>query len=93
MYFFESASIKHLPQLLGSSKFHPAVLTAPSLIESFGFVMHSSGSTAVSVPIPEQFGHAPSGLLNEKLLVLISPKEMPQSGHARFCEKNSSDVS
>ena len=56
--------------------------------DSSGIIRFKSNS--IFSPKPVHSGQAPKGLLNEKRRGCSSGIEMPQEGHAFFCEKNTS---
>ena len=63
---------------------------APSAIVSLRFGTTRPGSSSICTPRPVQVGHAPCGLLNEKLRGSISPTEYGACsvfGHAK-CSLN-----
>ena len=57
---------------------------APSSILSLSSGIISSASNSILYPRPKQSGHAPKGLLKEKLLGSISSILISQSGHAKL---------
>ena len=65
----------------------PSTTIAPSLIDSLVSGIIRSGSNSILNPRPAQHGHAPNGLLNEKLLGSISSMLIPQSGQEKLSEK------
>ena len=86
--FLDNASSSACAKLFLSVQLcHPRTVIAPSLIESDLSGIISSSSNSIVYPRPKQSGHAPNGLLNEKLLGSIASTEIPQSGQAKFCEK------
>ena len=56
--------------------------SAPSLMLNDGSGTTASGSTSMRMPRPVHAGHAPWGLLKEKLRGAGSSIEMPQYTHA-----------
>src|SRR5574344_197380 len=86
LYVFASAS--NIERFHSDSGLYGA--SAPSLkLKDWSGIMRSL-SYSIFSPRPVQSGHAPNGLLNEKRRGCRSGIEMPQSGHAFFCEKNTS---
>ncbi|KIR01176.1 hypothetical protein P261_02874 [Lachnospiraceae bacterium TWA4] len=62
----------------------PKTTIAPSLILSVGSGIINFSSNSILNPRPAQTGHAPNGLLNEKLLGSTSSILTPQSGHEKL---------
>ena len=63
---------------------HPITVIAPSLILRRLSGIIRSSSNSILYPSPKHSGHAPNGLLNEKLLGSISSILIPQSGHEKL---------
>ena len=90
MYFLASASRITLPYEPGSARdFHPGMVTAPLSIRLMLWSgMIRSKLNSCLEPKPAHSGHAPKGLLNEKVLGSNSSTLMPQSGQAKFWLKD-----
>ncbi len=65
----------------------PMAAMAPSFMLNEVSGIRRSGSNSILYPSPAHTGHAPNGLLNEKLLGSISSMLTPQSGQAKFLLK------
>ena len=69
---------------------HPITDIAPSLrLRDVSGIIRSTSNSLLN-PRPVQHGHAPNGLLNEKLLGSISSMLIPQSGQEKLSENLSS---
>ena len=62
----------------------PGTAIAPSDIDIDGSGIISFSENSILYPSPRQVGHAPNGLLKEKLLGSISSMLISQSGHEKF---------
>ena len=70
--------------VLSAQDCQPRTVIAPSLILSDGSGIISSSENSILYPSPKHSGHAPNGLLNEKLLGSISSILIPQSGQEKL---------
>src|ERR1700730_1044087 len=84
--FFATVSRTSMSHDIDGPRVHPD--SAPSLMLSDGSGTTASGSTSMRIPSPVHAGHAPCGLLNEKLRGAGSSIEMPQYTHAKSFEKS-----
>ena len=85
MYSFANALRIALVKLPSSAAdCHPIATIAPSSILRLSSGIISSASNSILYPSPKHSGHAPNGLLNEKLLGSISSTLIPQSGHEKL---------
>ena len=85
LYSLQRASRIALVKLdLSVQDCQPMTVIAPSLILSDGLGMIKSSANSILYPRPKQTGHAPKGLLKEKLLGSISSMLIPQSGQAKL---------
>ena len=81
-----TVSSTSMSQCCDGPRVHPD--RAPSSMLRLGSGTTASGSTSRRMPRPVQAGHAPCGLLNEKLRGAGSSIEMPSYTHAYSCEKS-----
>ena len=63
---------------------HPITVIAPSLMLSLLSGIIRSSSNSILYPSPKHSGHAPNGLLKEKLRGSISSILIPQSGQEKL---------
>ena len=85
LYSLESASRIALVKLpLSVQDCHPSTTMAPSSMERDLSGIIRSSSNSILYPSPKHSGHAPKGLLKEKLLGSTSSTLMPQSGQEKL---------
>src|SRR5579862_6381628 len=80
----QTVSSTSIIQCCDGPRVHPE--SAPSSMLNDGSGTTASGSTSSRTPSPVHTGHAPCGLLNEKLRGAGSSIEMPQYTHANSSE-------
>src|ERR1035438_303150 len=82
----QTVSSTSIIQCCDGPRVHPE--SAPSSMLNVGSGTTASGSTSRRTPRPVHTGHAPCGLLNEKLRGAGSSIEIPQYTHANSSEKS-----
>lgn len=84
IFFTQRIKIARVKLFLSVHDCHPKTAIAPWLIDRDGSGIINSSENSILYPSPKHSGHAPNGLLKEKLRGSISSILISQTGHEKL---------